>query len=474
MKKALIAAGAVAVMLILFALALAHRAPEEEIGPATADTPPATPSSASPSAPPAPRTAAAPGTAAAKAHQGFLYGRVHTVDGVTYEGRLRWGGDEEGFWGNYFNGFKADNPWAAEAPPEALKERRPVELFGVKIAERDSEIELTRPFMSRFGDIRLIEAEGRDLRVTLKSGTVFHLDRHRADDFADGLRVWDGDGGYVDLGERRMRSVELLPTPRLGATPQRLHGTARTPEGDFTGFIQWNRQEGMGFDELDGRTADGEASRRFDTIRSIVRHSDDSSRVTLVDGSEIVLSGSREAGDGNRGLYVEDPRYGRVLISWDAFERLDFNPADSGPAYGDFPPGSPLTGTVTTRDGRRLTGRLVYDLDESETTETLDAPSGGVDYAIHFGLVASIQLPGSKDGGSGGGGPEDSSPGRATVTLHGGEELRLEPSGDLGAANAGLLVFTAARERPDYVPWAEVAEITFDRPEAMYPPPGGS
>jgi len=37
--------------------------------------------------------------------------------------------------------------------------------------------------------------------------------------------------------------------------------------------------------------------------------------------------------------------------------------------------GRPLTGKVITRSGRRLAGRLVYDLDESETTETLDAPS---------------------------------------------------------------------------------------------------
>ena len=71
----------------------------------------------------------------------------------------------------------------------------------------------------------------------------------------------------------------------------------------------------------------------------------------LVDGREIVLSGTREAGHGNLGIYVDDRRYGRVLISWDAFERLDFSPSGSGPAYGDFPPGHPLTGSVTTRAG---------------------------------------------------------------------------------------------------------------------------
>jgi hypothetical protein len=137
-----------------------------------------------------------------------------------------------------------------------------------------------------------------------------------------------------------------------------------------------------------------------------------------------------------------------VLVSWDAFERVDFSPGGTGPAYGEFPPGRPLAGRVATITGRHLAGRLVYDLDESETTETLDAPAEGVDYTIPFGLVASVVL-----GASG----EDGVAGR----------------GDLGEANAGLLVFTGAGERPEYVPWPEVGRVTFDRPPAMYPPLGG-
>ena len=47
------------------------------------------------------------------------------------------------------------------------------------------------------------------------------------------------------------------------------------------------------------------------------------------------------------GMYVDDRRYGRVLVSWGAFERFDVSAAgDSGPAYTDFPPGRPLTGTA--------------------------------------------------------------------------------------------------------------------------------
>jgi hypothetical protein len=446
MKSATIAGGTFAAVLALLVLADAHRALDSDVEARAATSLAITSLTAS----------------TAEASQGFLYGRVTTDGGATYEGRLRFGGDEEAFWGNYFNGVKRENPWATHAP--SIQTHRPIEIFGFEISSLwERQTDLSRPLMARFGDIARIEARGRDLRVTLKSGTLFPLDRFAADDFADGLRVWDGRRGIVDLDEWRIRSIELLPTARLESVPERLHGTVRTAHGDFTGFIQWDREECVGADELVGNTADGELRLRFDAIRSIARRSRDSSLATLGDGREIVLSDTRKAGQGHRGIYVDDRRYGRVLVSWHAFERIDFSAADSGPAYTDFPPGRPLMGAITTRTGRRLTGRLVYDLDESETTETLDAPSRGVDYTVPFGLIGSIAPVGRDERGA----P------RARVTLHDGEELQLERTGDLGEGNAGLLIFVADHERPEYVPWADVEQVEFDRPPAMYPPLGG-
>jgi hypothetical protein len=451
MTKAMYAGVVFAGVLILLALAFAvrHRTPERAGAPAA------------PTSPPTDRST--PPAAVEEAQAGFLCGRITTLGGAVYEGRLRWGGGEEAFWGDYFNGRKDENPWAAHVPPERLpREERPFSIFGLEIGRREREVELVRPFMARFGDIARIEARGGDVRVTLKSGAAFDLDRREASDFDDGVRVWDAGRGVVDLDSSGIRVVELLPASRSGSVPApaRLHGTVRSRHGDFTGFVQWDREKCVGTDELRGRTAAGERSVRFDTIRSIARRSSDSSLVTLLDGGEIALSGTRDSGDGNRGIYVDDLRYGRVLVSWDAFERVDLTPGGSGPAYGDFPPGRPLLGNVTTRDGRRLVGRLVYDLDESEITETVDAPSQGVDYTIPFGLIASVFPAGSGEGGSS----------RASVTLQSGEELKLEPKGDLGVGNAGLLIFVDGRERPEYVPWADVARVDLDRPEAFYPP----
>jgi hypothetical protein len=444
-----VAGGAFATVLVLLALGAGYWAVKQDNNPATATSTAATTRNPAP---------------VEEAHASFLYGRITTVDGATYAGRLRWGGGEEAFWGDYFNGAKKENPWVVHVVPERLpKERRPIEIFGIEIAHRERPIDLGRLFMARFGDITHIEASVRDVRVTLKSGTVFDLDRFSASDFDDGVRVWDHTRGVADLDSLRIRAIELLPAPRPGTAPDRLHGTVRTRRSDeFTGFVQWDREQCVGSDELAGHTAGGELSLRFDTIRSIAHRSRDSSLVTLLDGSEIVLSGARAVGQGNRGVYVDDPRYGRVLVSWDAFERVEFSPGGNGPAYGDFPTGGPLTGSVTTRNGRRLAGRLVYDLDESEFTETLDAPSEGVDYTIPFGLIVSIVLPG----------PEERGAQRASVTLHSGDELQLECAGDLGQGNAGMLIFADDRQRPEYVPWIDVEQVALDRPPAMYPPLG--
>lgn len=390
--------------------------------------------------------------AAAGASAGFLYGRVTTRTGAASEGRLRWGGGEEAFWGDYFNGAKVGNPWAELVPAARRpRQRSRFELFGLRLFERERPADLGRLFMARFGDLARIEASRTEVRVTTKSGRLVVLDRFEASDFDDGVRVWDAAGGVIDLDSRAIRAIELLPRAWTGAAPARLHGTVRTAAGEFTGFLQWNREAGAGSDELHGRGADGEVALRFDAIRAIARQGRDAARVTLADGREVELSG-RVLGERFRGVYVDDPRYGRVLVSRAAFERVDFDDLglrDSGPAYGDFPPGRPLAGRVTTRDGRTLAGRLVYDLDESETTETLDAPADGIDYTIPFGLVAAIALPAA--------GAAQGSPAR--VTLASGEELELEPAGDLGGRNAGLLVFVAGEDRPEYLPWSAVERI---------------
>ena len=430
MRKAALAAGAVVGLLLLLALVVPQFAVQqqndEDVGGATSPTP---------------ATDAAPG---------FIYGRITDAGGEIYEGRLRWGGNQEAFWEDYFDGLKSANPWEDHARREQPKEeRRSIEVFGFTLGDQDREI--VRQFMVRFGDIARIEAQFSEAKVTLKSGTVYALDRFSAGDIDDGVRVWDSRRGVVDLDARDIRTIEFLSSASTADADNRLHGTVHTWQGDFTGFIQWNRQDGFGEDELEGRSTDGEVSLRYDTIRSIARHSHESARVTLLDGREMVLSGTNEVGPGNRGITVDDRRYGRVLVYWQAFERVEFSPGGSGPGYDDFRPGRPLMGRVTTRDGRRFAGRLVYDFDETETTDTFDVSYQSVGYTIPFGSVSSIALRGREEKAQ-----------HVSVTLEGGEELPLERSGDLGERNAGILIFGEGSERPEHVRWSDVEQIDLE------------
>src|SRR5690606_29267398 len=92
------------------------------------------------------------------AHPAFLHGTVTTVDGDTYRGRLRFGNDEEAFWGDYFDGRKDTNPWIGYLP-EDRRPRRGIRLFGITIGGDGAAIQ--RPFMARMGDIAKLEARGR-------------------------------------------------------------------------------------------------------------------------------------------------------------------------------------------------------------------------------------------------------------------------------------------------------------------------
>ena len=402
-----------------------------------------------------PSSSEAPGPAV-----GFLHGQVITDDGTSYEGRLRFGGNEEALWSNYFNGAKVKNPWAEYVAEDELPtDHRAVSFLGFELGGREVARDLRRPFMVRFGDIVRIEARGRELSVTLKSGTVVELDRFGADDFADGLTLWDGLGQSVRLGEWGVRSIDFTPAGSPSAPgPMPLHGTVRTSQGEFTGLIQWDREEALTSDVLTGRAGVVEVEVPFERIESISRTVEGAVVVTH-EGETLELSGTRKVGDGHRGVYVDDVRYGRILVAWRAFERVDFTRAPHPPHdYDHYAPGAPLQGTVVTQSGETVSGRLVFDLDESETTETLDAPWGDVDFVVPFDMIASVEA---------GGAVRSADAANVTpyfVALTNGEVLQLEPAGDLAPTNAGLLVFEPGAVDPDYVPWSEVRRIEFEAP----------
>lgn len=386
--------------------------------------------------------------AAASDTQGFIYGRVTAESGTVYEGRLRWNGDEEAFWGDFFNATKENRPYEDDVPGRALREERePIRIFGIRIGS-GSWSSSGRSLVARFGDIRRIDIHrGDEATLVMKSGMEVEIDGGSND--VDGkIYVWDKELGEVKLEWDRLERIEFLPAPAdLKVTDHRLHGKVKTDVGDFEGFVQWDQEECLSSDKLDGDGPDGDMSIEMGNIRSIERRSRRSSQVTLWGGRDFELDGTNDVNDDNRGIYVEDARYGRVLIPWSAFERVDFSEAgSSGPSYDDFKPSVPLRGTVTDADGKRYSGRIVYDVDESETWEFLNGEWRDVEYSIPFSLIRAVE-------------PRDDDSSR--VILKSGEELVLEDTADVGEGNSGVLVIPT-EGKPIYVEWDEVKRVEFE------------
>ncbi len=107
-------------------------------------------------------------------NQGFIYGKVITESGSTYEGRLRWG-KEEAFWGDHFDSVKEERPYVDEAPER--RGREPIKIFGITTGKRWDEDSDSRSMVARFGDVRKIEIlRGDEAVLHMKNGSKLEID----------------------------------------------------------------------------------------------------------------------------------------------------------------------------------------------------------------------------------------------------------------------------------------------------------
>lgn len=393
--------------------------------------------------------------AAAADNRGYIYGRVATESGTEYEGFLRWG-TQEAFWDDIFHSMKTELPWAEKAADfiddqtgeERRTRRGEVKVFRWKIAWEDDGT-ASRVFSARFGDIASIRVTGEDsAELTMRSGQVYDVAGY-SDDVGGKVHVLDADLGEIDLIWERIETIEFFAAPS-GAVPPagRLYGTVETEIGDFEGYVMWDKEECLTTDLLDGESEDGELSIEMGRISSIEPRGRSSSIVVLDDGRKLRLRGSNDVDDDNRGIMVEDERYGKVTVAWDSFERLEFREAPgSGRGYDDYADSRFLHGTVVDLDDQETTGRLVYDLDETESWEALNGNDRDVEFAIPFANVVSIE-PYAHDS--------------AVVVLRSGEEIELEDSQDVSESNDGILVLDEDGELVRWVAWEDLKIVRFD------------
>lgn len=381
-------------------------------------------------------------------NEGYIHGTVRTREGRTYRGLIRWE-DEEFFWDDLFNSSKEDDRFSRYLPRDERRRGRAIKIFGFTIGYNWDDQEVSRQFVARFGDIERIEVTGRNGGdIVMKSGERYYVEGF-ANDVGNEVHVFDREVGKVEIRWRDIDRIEFSVTPKDARPPaERLYGRVITDAGTFEGFVQWDSEECIGTDELDGETDDGDMSIPMGKIRSIEKRNRSGSWVELESGRRFLLEDTNDVDHSIRGIFVEDPRYGRVKVDWDAFERVDFQKiAASGRGYDTYAPARPLQGTVTTLDGQSHTGRIVYDLDEAETWEFLNGDSFGVEYYVPFDRIRSVTRRGSD---------------ACLVVLHDGTELVLEGRTDVDEDNAGVLVFRSGDRDPVYISWDRVDKVELE------------
>ena len=317
---------------------------------------------------------------------------------------------------------------------------------GIRVS--NGSYQVNHEFQCRFGDIQTLEINRREeVELTLRNGEKLYIEGG-SNDFGTKVNLMDAELGKVTFNWSRIDKVEFMDTPkslkaRLG---EPLYGTVTFYGGEYTGYIQWDHDERISTDKLDGDTRDGDLSIDFGKIRSIKREGSGSEVVTK-SGRELYLRGSNDVNHENRGIIVTTD-FGRIDIPWREFKKVEFkNTPNKGKTYADFAKVEKLSGTVETVNGQTLSGTIIYDLDEALNFEMLQGKDDDVEYIIPMSSVKQV-IPKNYD--------------NSMIILKNGTELLLGDSRDVNESNDGVLVFDKGDNDPVYIAWEDVKEITFN------------
>ncbi|MCE2994938.1 MAG: hypothetical protein ACK5RG_08840 [Cyclobacteriaceae bacterium] len=395
--------------------------------------------------------------------EGFIYGKVYTIDNKVYEGPIRWG-KEEVYWTDIFNAGKERNQnlrYLSSRDRDKLDDRqntwdnwnnnnwyRWFGNWGDKRNDYDNDYE--HQFACQFGEIKAIIPSGRKyVDLEMQNGDKVSLKGEGYNDVGGEIRIMDPEMGDLDMDWGRIRKIEFMKTPktlsnRFGIP---LYGKVEAFGETFTGYIQWDHDERLSTDKLDGDADDGNISLEFSKIVSIERRGG-RSIVKLKSGRELTMEGSNDVDNGNRGVIIMNKDMIAVDVPWREFDKVTFSePSGSLASYDQFATQKPLSGSVVTKDGKSLTGKIVFDLDEESTYELLQGKQGDFEVTTPFRDVKRL---------------EPISDYRCSIELKSGNKITLEDAQDVNDRNQGVLVFANAKSDPVYVLWEDVKSIDFN------------
>jgi hypothetical protein len=404
------------------------------------------------------------GLSASAQDEGFIYGKVYTIDNKVYEGPIRWG-KEEVYWTDIFNAGKERNQnlrYLSSRDRDRLDDRQNTwsnwnngnwnRWFGNWSNDRNNnryDNDYEHQFSCQFGEIKTIIPAGRKyVDLEMQNGDRISLKGEGYNDVGEEIRIMDPEMGELDMGWGRIRKIEFMKTPktlsnRFGAP---LYGKVEAFGETFTGYIQWDHDERLSTDKLDGDADDGNISLEFSKIVSIERRGG-RSLVKMKSGRELVMDGSNDVDNGNRGIIIMSKEMIAIDVPWREFDKVTFSePSGSLATYDQFVNQNPLDGSVTTKDGKTLSGKIVFDLDEENNYELLQGKQGDFELTTAFREIKKV---------------EPISGYRCSIELKSGKTITLDDAQDVNERNQGVLVFADKKSEPSYVPWEDVKNIVF-------------
>ena len=383
----------------------------------------------------------------------FLYATISLKNGKSYSGQVRWS-YRDAAWDDLLEAYK-DEPQIQEQidiQGYEKNQKQSSEVFELSFMNlwEDKESKSRFVFKCQFGHIdRIIcTSDEKSATVVLKNKRQIDL-RRRTRDIGSDIVMYHAQLGKLEFDWGGIREINFSSAParlenQLGA---KIYGKALTVHGEIEGYITWDfDEEAFGADIIDGDHQDVEYQLRFDQITSI-QPERNGAIVILKNGQELFMRNSSDVNKENDGIFIKTKNHGMVNVGWSNLIHISFTePQFDAKTYSDFREPKSLKGTVLTQDGQKISGRLVYDLDESWDIEILDGRTKGTKYYLPFYLLKSIS-------------PQNFN--YSLVELRDGTKLLLGDEGDVNQNNNGILVLISS-SRTRYIPWEDVKTVTFN------------
>ncbi len=392
---------------------------------------------------------------------GRIYGKLLTVDGDSFEGLIRWD-KNEGSWVDILDGSRdrgdRDRDRRYRSDRRTYRRgRSSFRLFGGIYIGGGDDYYYTSSSTSesgvRFGHLKSLEVLDDDgALLTFKSGEEIEF-FNGSTDIGTAIReiiIEDIQEGEIEFSWDDIELIEFdqADYSEPSTYGERLYGTLTTRRGDeFTGYVCWDIDELFENDILDGDERRRSRKIKFGKIASIARYSSSGAEVILKNGDEMLLRGTNDVDDDNRGIVISDPGFGQIEVEWDEFDKLEFMQAPRAVVYSDFDGGRKMKGTVYTEDDEEYSGEICWDDDEEYTWELLNGNYRDNEYKIEFGLIQEIEKDSRRS---------------ADVTVWDGRTFHLRGSNDVDDDNKGIIV-TEDNGDEVYVDWEDFARVVFVR-----------